>query len=355
MKIEIADRLKPFSHTPGHEVMIPGTYWKAKVFPAALFLTDIIHNRKVEFSLSLKGPIDPFTVEEALEGRTLRVYGQAQQGYFRFILQRQEKKLILRFEKTPEGGIDLLDLLGKEKKIVVSGDELVLAEDLEEESFFSKERLFLGSSKQKDWDAIRVRKDLREILPLWFLSGLNSPAIESQANCTQLELIEQALLEKNPKKVYEIFLETYLTHFSKGLVPRIQDEEFQGFSSHKESFKGTIHLLKQGAFLIRSLFFQEKEGEIHVLPLLSSEFVSGKMIQIESEKGDLLDLEWTKHKLRRMYIEVKKDRSFQLQFPSEVQSFRLRRSLKEKGHIFLKNETFAAKAGDRLWLDLFQK
>ncbi len=340
--IQIADRPKFFSHAPGHYAFIPGTGIRVKAFPTALFFTDEA-GFELELTLDLQGPVDPFTVEQDLEKRQLRIYGEAKQGYFRLSLAAEENTLVLRFEKTPSSGI----LVGK--KTFVSGDTLEIAKDIVVSKEPFEERLFLGSSKKKDLDLIRLRKDLREVFPIWYFLGKITPSKEQKP----FPLLEEAIASKDKKKVQELFLHTYLAHFSCALVPRKEDEEKQGLLSLTEIASS---LLQQGASYIRSLFFQEKEDGFHILPCLIPLFVCGKMIQIRTESGCLIDIEWTKHRLRRMSIKVEKDQTLNLHFPSDVESFRVKTSSKDRGKILPgKGSQIAVKAGDLLWFDLFQK
>ncbi len=342
MKIEIVDRLKLFSHSPGHIMMIPGTRISVRAFPSALIFIDE-QGAQTEFLLGLKGPVDPFTVEQDLERREVRVYGDSAQGYFRLAIGVQDLSLVLRFEKTPLLGISLGD------KTFFSGEVLEIMKDVFVFKEEVQERLFLGSSKQKESDLIRRRKDLREVFPLWHLLGSITPNVDNLS----FSLLEEAIQKKDKKTVYDLFFHAYLAHFSPGLVPRAEDEEKQGLVS-LGAFSRC--LLPKGSSYIRSLFFQEKEDGFHILPCLLPLFVCGKMIRIKSDSGCLLDIEWTKHRLRRMHIAVKKDQILKLHFPSDVESFRIKTSLKDRGKIFPgKGSVVSVKAGDLLLFDLFQK
>jgi hypothetical protein len=341
--IEIADRPKFFSHAPGHFTLVPGTQIRVKAFPTALFFTDEEgFDSELIFS-NLQGPVDPFTVEQDLERRQLRIYGEAKQGYFRLSLAAEENTLVLRFEKTPLSGILV------EKKTFVSGDFLEIANEIAVSKEPFEERLFLGSSKKKDLALIRLRKDLREVFPLWYFLGKITPSKEEKP----FSILKEAIASKDKKKAQDLFLHAYLAHFSSGLVPRKEDEERQGLLSLTEIASS---LLQAGSSCIRSLFFQEKEDAFHILPCLIPLFVCGKMIWIKTESGCLIDMEWTKHRLRRMCIRVEKDQILKLYFPSDVESFRVKMSSKDGGRILAgKGSQIPVKAGALLWFDLFQK
>ena len=241
--IQIADRLKFFSHQSGYSTLIPGTHISVKAFPTALFFTDEAGFQSEIVFNNLQGPVDPFTVEQDLEKRQVRIYGEAKQGYFRLSLAAEKNTLVLRFEKTPPSGIITSE------KTFVSGDVLEIAKGIAVSKEPCEERLFLGSSKKKEMDLIRRRRDLREVFPLWYLLGAITPAKEEKP----FSILEEAIANKEKQRVHDLFLHTYLAHFSSGLVPRKEDEERQGLLSLTEI---TNSLLQKGSSCILSLFFQ---------------------------------------------------------------------------------------------------
>ena len=357
MKIDITDPLRAFSHSPGHEAMIPFSYCKVKAFPSALEISSSLSEEKKCFFWNFTGPVIPFTVEQDLERNCLRIYGEAKQGYFRFIIRKEETSILLHVEKTPVEGIFLLNEDGAFERVLFSGEKIHLITDGTSSKGAIEERLFLGNSKHKDWDLIRKRRDLTEILPLWFALGQMAPAFPSEDGPV-IDLLSQAekrVLAKD-RSVNEELLNLYLAGFSGGLVPRSLDLEFQGILPLSSSIDmSAVTLLKRGATLIRSLFFQEQESSYYILPCLPSQFVSGKMLGIKTENGCKIDLEWTKHKMRRMTVLVEKEGSFQAVFPSEIKECRLKMSFKDRGRILKNGEVILVAPGQRLWIDRFQK
>jgi hypothetical protein len=342
MKIEIADRLKPFSHAPGHEVLVPGTQVRVKAFPSAFVIWNE-QGAKSEYVFGLKGPISPFTVEQDLERREVRIYGEAVQGYFRLTISAKKNVVILFFEKTPECGINIGE------NTFFSGECLELMKDILVLEGPMEERLFLGSSKKMESEAIRRRKDLREIFPLWHRLGSMTPSIEEGT----FSPLEEAIKKKDKQTIYNLFLHAYLAHFSSGFVPRNEDEERQGLSSLEE-FSNS--LVAKGASYIRSLFFQEKEDGFHILPCLLTLFVCGKFIHLNTRSGCTFNIEWTKHRLRRMSIFIHKDQTLKLHFPSEIKCFRIKTSIKDRGRDYLaKGFELPVLSGDRIYFDVFQK
>ncbi len=347
MKIAICDRLRSFSHKSGHQMIVPGTLVELQVFATEL-LWGPLEREKKSISLDLKGPMNPFTVEQDLEGKLVRIYGQSQTGYFRMSVQVEKMGfLLLRFEKTPPLGIPAI--FQGESMCFFSGDTFPLCV-VENSERTSQEKLFLGLSKQKEWERMRDRKDLREILPLWHALGNTIP--EEEGEKTFFPALEEAIAKQEKQKVYDLLLLSYLVHFSAGLFPRREDAEKQGIPPLVESTK---NLLSQGAKKIRSLFFQEQEEGWYFLPCLPSQFVCGKMTDIQTKNGSRIDLEWTKHRLRKMRIRVEQEQEICLYFPKEIKSFRMKRSFRDRGQIVsVPGSSFIVPEGE-VWLDLFQK
>lgn len=345
MKIQIQDRLRPFSHSPGHAVILPKTNLTLKAYPSALLLYE---NEKsyLEFVIKgLTGPLKGFTVQQDLEACKVYIYGEAKEGYFRLSIQARSNSAWLIFEKTPPKGIFVSDTLYQ------SGDQLELKSHIVMKDLNQPQRLFLGSSKKKEAESIRKRKDLKEILPLWHRLGCLTPFQKPMPFQNHL----QEVIKKNqPQKVYDLLYEVYLGHLSSGLVPRAEDEEKQGLSTFEGIDSG---LLPVGADCIESLFFLETPGTFEILPCLLPSFVSGKFIGLETQNGCKIQFEWTKSKLRRLVIESNVDQSLELIFPSYVKSFRLRKALRgDKGRVIdVSDAEIRINRNKAIYLDLFKK
>jgi hypothetical protein len=354
MKVEIVDRLSPLSHRPGIHLMIPGTFWQVQAFPSALEVTSLETGEKKQIVWDLKGPIFPFTAEQNIDKERVFIYGQSQEGYFRYLLCQEKKELILSVEKTPAQGLCPLKGLSHP---LHKGDKVVLFSDLALKKPCLKERLFLGVNKQKNWDRIRERKDLKEIMPLWHALGQLLPQKEwHEGPSFALLRACQKKVQKREKDIEDLFLALYLSSFFDGLVPRGYDDEFHGILPPlMEETKGAIALLPEIFSITRALFFQEEEGVYSILPCLPSGFVSGKMMHIRTAKGCHIHLEWTKGKIRTMIIFAEKEAVFFLDLPKEVQNYRLRESAQERGYVLDRKEEITLRAGSRIYLDRFQR
>lgn len=333
MKIKIVDPMRGFSHNPGHEVMLPGTAVAIKAFPTRIECRDLLLGKEAVFSWTMKRSIHPFTVEQDLEKKQILIYGEADSGYFRLRIDVEEANVYLTVEKAPV-----------EKTSLSKGDKILLMEGIAEEKTPFIERLFLGCNKQKNMDRMRERVSLAEILPYWFYLGQITPKVE---------ITEGALLNHLRKGLWQ---ELYMAGFSSGFVPRAIDEQFQGIiKEESENPKNPLFLLGEGAVEIRSMFFQEQEQKYFFLPNLPSKLVSGRIVGIRTAKGHRIDIEWTKGKLRKIYLEIEGEDTIQPIFPKEIKECRLRRKKNEKGEKLHSQDRITVQAKEKIWIDLFQK
>jgi len=220
-----------------------------------------------------------------------------------------------------------------------------------------KEKLFLGMYKQKELDAIRKRRDLREILPLWHQMGMASIGEPEQEEEKVFGPLKELILKKEKDQALQVLLQCYLAFFSPGFVPRKRDEEFQGIFSGESRIGSRNLFLRQGAWLIRSLFFQETAGVVSILPCLPRTFVCGRMIHLETQdRKAVFHMEWTKHKLRRLCIEAKQEMvDLVLDFPAEVKTYRMKSFWKDQGEVLFRGKSLCLQAGRKYFFDLFQK
>lgn len=360
MNIQVSDRLKVFSHLPGHETMIPGTHWKVQAFPAALFIESCETGEKKSLFWSLEGPVSPFTVEQDINAFCVRIYGSAKQGYFRFTIRKQEKDLVLQIEKAPLG---LRYAKSPEEGLtqsLVSGDILIVQKDLSIKNvLMGKERLFLGSTKQKLWDRIRQQEDLQTLLPLWFALGQVTPEPlqeEKGSVFSLLDSLKECCAQKDTVQIKELFIQLLLVGFSyQGFIPRAKDMQWQGILPlNSIDSSSALSLLTKGAKIIRSLFFQEKEEEYSILPCVPRGFVCGKLFFITTNNGDRLAFEWSKDRIRKMMLFAHaRTNSLKITLPRSIRSCRLRRNEQDRGSLFIPGQELTVERDGWLFFDRF--
>lgn len=305
MKIDIAQRLHPFSHVPGVRLILPKTILELQAFPTRLRIG------KQEVLFHVKGPVKGFTVEQDLEKGEVCIYSHQ----YRYLIRRVE------------GGVEIFESKTKKTQIFPFNH---LPVNLPEE------RLSLGMHKAQDWDMVKRRGDLKEILPAWLALGNMTPVIDEERRGGTLTLLNADNL-----------LNLFNAGFYDILCPRINDDQYQGLCPETNESISPFPLLTEGAKLIRSLFFKEEGDTLYFLPNLPSDFHSGRF------KSPLVDMEWSKKQIRRLILRHTGTKT--LIFQKFIKRFRLRHSPKEKGQIIVAPATLTLEPGRPLFLDRFEK
>lgn len=380
MRITIAERLKPFSHKPGTVLMLPGSSISLSVFPTRLFILDLAKGMPqlvANVVFNLEGPMVGFTVIQDLEKGLIQVFGEtADGGYIRYSVQALEdgKAVVLFLERGPDKGIEIkyeMDETSEKSKRIFPKEKMVFSremrsnEELTFTSFSSAERLSLGSHKQQDWELVHRRLSFTEIFPIWHRLGQLIPPLFSKSltgTALLLEKCQEAIAANAPDKVLVPFRKLFISGFSGILSPRLIDCDFQGikgidvdFSLVNDNKATSLILLTEGAKLIRSLFLQEKDQEIRILPALPPEFHCGRFLDIKCAKEGLLSLEWTKKSLRQMTFTASKDQRIAFAFFNHERKCRIRTSNKDRGVSYVPGTQLDIVAGQNYWLDNFER
>lgn len=311
MSISIAARLKPFSHLPGAACLIPYTPWQVEAYPELLKFHHLVTGETSTFSLGWKGPVLDFTVVLNLEQPSVEIFGHTLEGYRYCRLKKGEKGILLTLDKQEM----LLPLLGgtEEKPL---------------------ERLSLGSHRKLDWDRVCRQKDLCSMIPVWNRLGQMTPHFGQMDFGTDPKL-----------------LEIFLAHFHGILAPCMEDFRHQAICCPKPT-GSPLALLTEGARLIRSFFFQEKENTVALLPHLPRLFHSGRFTHLHSSSGHQWDLEWASHRLRRVTIHPTRTEELILSLPKPLKAFRLKYRRKDRG-IIVSSRTLSLEIGKTVFLDRF--
>lgn len=328
MRITISERLRPFSHVPGLATLIPGTRLVAFVYPSKLIVRDHFAGDQVaDLDLSVHGPVRGFTVEQDLERARVTVWGQTQTGFLRYSLLPLSGGLgaQLVVDKGPA------DFLGGRRELLI-GDEQEVAD------VGTSERLFLGATKQLEWDRVRRRADLCEILPVWHRLGLLTPGSDG--------LPSEPCLFNSPDAT---LLDVFQAGFRGFLTPTAADTLHQGFPLPPlPPGSDPMVLLVNGARRIRALFVVEKGGVLTLRP----SFTSGCMTGVTCSFGTL-DFEWSKKQLRRALLHVHADAQITLELHPDLKRFRIRIGSEER--LLDAGTPFDVSQGQLILLDRFQK
>ncbi len=332
--ITIATRLHPFSHLPGIEVPLPWDLSFLEGFPTLLRFYDLSSSEKSlikEIFLPVEGPVDNFTVELDMEKKKVNLFGEAKNGYFRYSIFSPHH-------------------IVKEKQF-----------SPKESRWIEPERLSLGSHKKQEWEAIKKRLDFSEIFPLWHRLGrecsLASPPHISSGMFSLLRACEDAIASHRPEHILPAFRSLFLAGFQGMLVPRLTDTDFQGLVPRSTEIPSVtpFYLLTEGARLIRSLFFQQDNDIIALLPSLPPQFFAGRMTKVACPPFGKIDFEWSKKSLRRLALKAESDATLFFRFPPSVKKYRLRTHPKEKGEQVEGRKGLEIKSGSTYLLDRFEK
>ena len=354
MKIEIVQKYAPFSCIPGESVLIPGSRCKVKVYPARIEffgITTLIVDIEVE------GPVSNFTIMQDLERRWVRVFGHFLGGFLSYRIFVQAGAIALLVERSPPEGVSFH--VEGNKKFLRRKEVLSLPLSSTEIAEMAVEKISLGSHKAQDWQRIHRRLSLEEILPLWFQIGQLYPR-ERWPEVGVYRLLskcEGLLLRKEKGKIGDILLHLFQAGFSGLFSPRVHDTQYQAFCRKGEAVSPEISpfmVLRGGADVIRSLFFQRVGESYLILPCLPPKLHAGRMVGIRENKLRL-DIEWSKKRIRNMILRPLQDHSCAFTFPSWVKSFRLRRSQRDFGQQMSSHTTLSLQARCIYLLDRFER
>lgn len=358
MRIQIAARLRPFSHSAGTRCLIPGTAYQVECFPTLLRISDLSSwpaKPITQLKVNISGPVEDFTVSQDLEKGGIHIWGFTARGYMRYHLypSADEEKIRLLIEKSPEGGLSFT----KEHPRIEVGSW----SGIERPLLPKGERLSLGSHLKQEWERLYRAKELKEIFPIWLRWGQLTPPLivgPHGATSTLLERCRLAIQHREQDKVYSQFLNLFAGGFSGLLVPQWEDGLYQGLVDDPPSCETTsspLILLHEGAQLIRSLFIQVQEGAIDILPVLPPQFHAGRYLSIACENWGELDIEWSKKTIRRCIFRSARQGAPVFLFHKGVKKYRVRHGHKDKGTKKHCGEPLEVQKGGVYFFDNFER
>lgn len=324
--IRIGKKLLPFSHKPGCRMLIPGTSFVVRAFPALIRIETLEGEIIKERAYSVTPPLKQFTCRQDLERGCVTVYSESYCVHI---------KPDLTITQTKHPHLPPLS---------------------------SQENLSFGSHKQQDFEMIRRRGDLKEILPIWFRLGslLKLPPLETlpkEGMCSLVNRCEEAILSKKPERIAPAFYLLFLAGFEELMLPCLKDTGYQGILHDSSPIPklSPLYLLTEGARLIRSLFVQQQGEAISLLPALPPEFFAGRMCGVQCPPWGSLDFEWSKKQLRQVHFFARTSGKLRFLFPSDLHSFRFRQQKENKEIRVLSGNFLEIKASTHYLLDQFRK
>ena len=346
MRITIAERLRPFSHRAGSRCLIPGSGVAVEVYPTYLRFTDCrLAESSVlaDMELPLTGPVRDFTVQLDLEAACVKVWGQAQQGFFRYRLAADTGAVKLAVDKGE--GLQDWSLSTEAAQAAVPAT-----------------RLSLASHKKQDVELAARRGDLATILPCLLRQGALIPEIKPAPAPYEgtLALLEpcRAQFGERPEALHRS-LETWFTAGFEGIIcPRLVDSDYHGvrpFGEKPGAAFSPLQLLQEGAKLIQALFIQSTPEGLVILPSLPPEFHAGRFTDVDCGPWGTVSLEWSKKRPRRLILDAAQSGELVLTLRQDSKSFRLRTSKEDRGIRCDASKPIRVEAGQRYYLDRIER
>lgn len=352
MKIEIVERLRPYTHLPGQNSLIPGTTWQAKVFPTKIDFLDLSDSSGVFKSLLLnvKGPLKDFTVQLDLEKALLRVWGESPEGFLRYRIEggvlTLEKAPSDQLECTWEGKVSCLKLKDSLKLFEAKTLSLTAGEG---------ERLSLGCHRAQDWDLVKRRMDLHQMLPICLRLSEFLPELPVKGSLSLLETLSD-LIEQHQAEAIEGAIESLMKGAFEGLsFPRLKDTEYQGLDMKVSEDLTRLSLLKMAAKQLRRMFLTVEGNQLSILPHLPKSFHCGRFLELSCGSLGTLNIEWSKKCIRRLCFQSSHDGSVNFVFRGAVKTYRLKTSRKDRGVTMNCHDPLRCVSGKEYFLDNFQK
>lgn len=298
--IKIEESLRPFSHLPGTKLPLPFSDKGIQVFPAAIRL--LPENKLIPLNIS--GPVKNFTCMLDLEKSVIKVFGEAASGYFRYFLFASDDKVCFFQDRG--------------NPVLIESSSLVFADKLPSSKEF--EKFSLGSNKTLDWELVKRRSLLEEIMPVWYRLG-------QMFKCSgehDSESLLRELLKSTGLPTKAAFLNLFHAGFSGIFHPESMDYSYLGMPlAPVESGQNPISSLVDGFNKIRSLLILENGSNCVILPEILLFFPHGKITGIQTSFGEV-DVEWTKNHIRQMVIHCIKPSKVDFSFPKTHKNCRLK-------------------------------
>lgn len=358
-KLNIGQKLVVFSHIPGKKCILPGSCYCVQAYVSRLIIKNCENessNEEIDILLDIKGPVKNFTISQNLEKCFVEVSGVSNEGYFRYILAVEGNKINLVLFKIPKKSINI-SINGKNNNSYKKSDVLSfpIKRIKENDSF---EKLFLGMNKKLDIEKIAFREDLKEILPIWFNLSQTVPSLDEKivGTCNLLKDLKEAI--ENKKDIKMPFIKAYKACFYDIFVPRLIDDQYQGIYDVDEkipSDSSSFVILTYAKHIIRSMFFEQNDNTLKILPFLFKDFHSGRFLNIYCKDIGSVDIEWSKKLIRRMVLRAKKDTNIKLVLQPAIKNFRVRENNGDRGKLFLKNDKIFIKENNIYYFDRFKK
>lgn len=318
MTLSIHHRLKPFCHTPGTSYLLPGSGCLIEIYPCRLVIKSLLDETKEVFDFKLSNFYQDFTVEVDYLRRFIRVFGHADTGFIEYKVFKADTKIIFKLERYQDS---LLQVIHQDqKRSFYLKEEVVIFEDKSHLERLHKSQLYLGFSKKQDIDVLARQKEPKALLPYILFLGeslhVDLPESIKRGFVDYLNDCDQIEKAKRLEKILSAF-------FSQGLIPEPIDLMHRGFTGLPQA-GSALFILKAMSEWIKEFLIKKQSNSVYVLDKLPREFISGRVTSLDFDFGKV-HLEWTKGFIRKMILDIQKPSMFEVKFPKEVKSFRLKK------------------------------
>ncbi|MCE2982421.1 MAG: hypothetical protein LW832_02530, partial [Parachlamydia sp.] len=251
--ISIAEKLIPFSHTPGTFALIPFTTYAVEAFPSLFRIYEWGGREPLlltTMQLGIQGPLRDFTLLSDLEKGLIKVRLRSGTGFYEYELSGSHEKVLFNLKRSPTGSLSL-----NEKSAFLNCPlSMIEGRAVEHPKIF--EKLSLGNHKKQDIDLILRRQDLKEILPLFYSFAQKVPLL-IEKNDLNLESILLTPMEKG----YEWWSDFFLSYFKAFLTPVWTDERFLGLRQSNRSLHfSPLFLINKAFNHLRLMFITAQDG-----------------------------------------------------------------------------------------------
>lgn len=357
MKISIFQKKILYSLKPGVSFLLPRTSFKVTLFPTRIEYEDLETDAKAVITWVTEGAVKSFKAELNLEKEQIEVSGKAPKGFYRFIVKEEKGSILFLCQRGPEKGFKISltnneessktqdNILLPKHSIPVFSSICVMATTAEKMSF--------GVHKALDVHKIEERKDLKEVIPIWFSLYQKIYSGKKSHREGLAKLLDFPEEKKALERVFDDLFEAGFSTF----VPRLTDA-FQGYLDQDETIlqnASPLILLKEIGKKIRELFFVQEKAHFYLLPKLLQPFLCGRLLGIECTGYGKIDLEWSKRKLKKVIFYPDTLKTIHIYPSKEIKHFRFRRSFKDKGQKIFPGDPIIITDKKPLFFDRFEK
>ncbi len=386
--IDILKKHRPYTDKIGSKTPILGTKWEVEIFPARLVFTN--EGQKINVCFDLIGFIKNFHVFQELHANKqrngdLNLLEVKLNGDFFLdykIIIDKNSDILIYFKRMNFESIDCCikyndkiendDIKDGLLNLKIYKQQRIKIIKVKEKIFhpISMEKLYLGVDKKQNMELIYRRKNICEILPIWY--SFSQRFASAECNFEKCDFVNDYFEEiKNYKqtsqneKIGLAFLKCFFLSFKSFFSPKLFDDEYTALSScalNKRKNKEKNLIFYKSKEVIKEMFFKQSDDNevviFSILPFLIKEFHCGRFININCEGLGVVSILWAKKIIKKIVFKSLKDFDLKLVFKNSfsIKSFRVRKNnRKDCGKVFFNTDIIKINKNQKYVFDRFQK